>query len=112
LTLADPSLGLPVVLDSILTQDGFGIRAASQYSFHLNWFTTDGLLGIARLSVVPFAAYQFTTKPNFIFGTQVLLDGVFQYYAPVSLGLEFSYSTLNGFQFGLVTLIPLLNGLR
>ncbi len=112
LTLADSSLGLPVVLDVSLTQNGFGFRASSQYSFHLNWFTSDGLLGIARLSVVPFVAYKFTTNSNYIFGAQVLLDGVFQYYAPVSLGLEFSYSSLNGFQFGLVTLIPLLSGLR
>ncbi len=112
LTLADSSLGLPVVLDASLTQNGFGVRASSQYSLHLNWFTSDGLLGIARLSVVPFVAYQFTSKSNYIFGTQFLLDGVFQYYAPVSLGFEFSYSSLNGFQIGLVTLIPLLNGLR
>lgn len=112
LTLADSSLGVPVVLDASLTQNGFGIRASSQYSFRLNWFTTDGLLGIARFSVVPFVAYKFTTSSNYIFGTQFLLDGVFQYYAPVSLGLEFSYSSLNGLQFGLVTLIPLLNGLR
>jgi hypothetical protein len=112
LTLADSSLGLPVVLDANLSQNGFGIRAASQYSFHLNWFTSDGLLGIARFSVVPFVAYKFTTNSNYIFGTQVLLDGVFQYYAPISLGLELSYSSLNGFQIGLVTLIPLLNGLR
>lgn len=111
-TLADSNLGLPIVLDASVTQNGFGIRASSQYSFRLNWFTSDGLIGIARLSVVPFVAYQFTTNSNYIFGTQVLLDGVFQYYAPVSLGLEFSYSSLNGFQFGLVTLIPLLNGLR
>jgi hypothetical protein len=112
LTLADSSLGLPVVFDASLTQNGFSARASSQYSFHLNWFTSDGLLGIARLSVVPFVAYKFTTSSNYIFGSQFLLDGVFQYYAPVSLGLEFSISSLNGFQFGLVTLIPLLNGLR
>ncbi len=112
LTLADSSLGLPIVLDASLTQNGFGLRAASQYSFDLNWFTSDSLLGIARFSIVPFVAYKFTTNSNYIFGSQFLLDGVFQYYAPVSLGLEFSISSLNGFQFGLVTLIPLLNGLR
>ncbi len=112
LTLADSSLGLPVVIDASLTQKGFGIQASSQYSFQLNWFNSDGLLGIARFSVVPFVAYQFTTNSNYIFGTQVLLDGVFQYYAPVSFGVQLSYSSLNGFQFGLVTLIPLLNGLR
>jgi hypothetical protein len=112
LTLADSSLGLPVVLDVSLTQNGFGIRAASQYSFHLNWFTTDGLLGLARLSIVPFLEYRFRTNSSYTIGSQILVDGVFQYYAPISLGFELSYSSLNGFQFGLVTLIPLLNGLR
>ncbi len=112
LSLADSSLGLPIVLDTSLNQNGFGVRAASQYSFQLNWFSSDGLLGIARLSVVPFLEYRFKTNSNCIFGSQILLDGVFQYYAPVSFGLEFSISSLNGFQFGLVTLIPLLNGLR
>ncbi len=112
LILADSSLGLPIVLNANLTQHNFGIRASSQFSFQINWFNSDGLIGIARVSVLPFIGFQFATTSNYLVGTQVLLDGVFQYYAPVSFGLEFSYSSLNGFQFGLLTLIPLLNGLR
>jgi hypothetical protein len=112
LTLADSSLGLPVVLNTSLTQNNFNARISSQFSFSLNWFNSDGLIGIARVSVLPFLGYQFATTPNYLAGTQILLDGVFNYYAPVSVGFEFSYSSLNGFQLGLVTLIPLLNGLR
>ena len=112
LTLADSSFGLPFVATSSLSQTGFSGRISSQFSLKLDWFNSDGLVGIARISFVPFLEYQFVKSSNFIFGTQVLLDGVFNYYAPVSFGLEFAYSSGNGFRLGLVTLIPLLNGLR
>jgi hypothetical protein len=112
LSLADPGFGLPIVVTSRLNQDQFSARISSQFSFKLDWFNADGLIGIARVSLVPFLEYQFVTSSNYIFGTQVLLDGVFNYYAPVSIGLEFSYSSGNGFRLNLVTLIPLLTGLR
>ena len=112
LTLADSSFGLPFVATFSLSQTGFSGRISSQFSLKLDWFNSDGLVGIARISFVPFLEYQFVKSSNFIFGTQVLLDGVFNYYAPVSFGLEFGYSSGNGFRLGLVTLIPLLNGLR
>jgi hypothetical protein len=112
LTLADSRFGFPTVLSTSLAQNRFTTRLSSQYSTALNWFYSDGLIGIARLSLVPFLEFQYARASNVVFGTQILLDGVFSYYAPVSFGLEVSYSSGNGFAIGLVTLIPLLQGLR
>ncbi len=111
-TLADSSFGIPFVVSTNLTQISFSTQISSQYSLNLDWFSKDGLVGIARVSFIPFLEYQFVNTSNFIIGTQIMLDGVFNYYVPVSIGLEFSYSNQNGFGIGLVTLIPLLNGLR
>lgn len=117
-TLADRVSNQPVAL-TLEFQLGsarvpmFSSRLQTQVSIPVQWRSADGFVGSERLSVLPFATLAVNgDAARYGLGAAVLLDLTFNYYAPVSLGLEAIWSSGNGFGVRLVSLVPLLSGLR
>jgi hypothetical protein len=77
----------------------------TQTSFGLRWRVQDGFLALERITLQPFINLKYNNSLEYNFGLRVLADAIFNYYAPISFGLEFSYG--NGFQVRLVTMLPL-----
>ena len=118
-TLADFAAGgLPVAIGLKTSFYGnstpiFSARLETQVSFGLDWRFPDGFVGLERVTVQPFALLETSDKPvNYGFGAAFLLDFTVNYYAPISLGLEARWERGNGFTLRLVSLVPLLEGLR
>jgi hypothetical protein len=111
LTLADAVSGLPVVLTlrgSSTDKLEFGARLETHLSIPIYWRYVDGFVGLERVTVVPFASLE---TARWSLGAAALVDLTFNYYVPVSVGAELAW-TGNGFTLRLVSLIPLLEGLR
>ena len=91
----------------------FSSRLATQVSIPVHWRWVDGFVGLERVTVLPFATLASREDSlRYGFGAAALLDLTFNYYAPISLGLEASWRSGNGLTVRLVSLVPLLSGLR
>jgi hypothetical protein len=107
LTLVDAVSGLPLALALGIKGDfssppSLSASLQTQFSFGLRLRSADGFIGIERITVQPFALFSSSA----LVGVRVLADGIFNYYAPLSFGVEFSYSP-SGFGVRLVTVLPL-----
>ncbi len=117
-TLADRVANLPVALTLALQLNQarvftFSSRLETQLSIPIQWRFPDGFIGLERVTVLPFATFELKgDAARYGFGAAALLDLAFNYYAPVSLGLEVMWRNGNGWTVGVVSLVPLLSGLR
>jgi WD40-like Beta Propeller Repeat len=107
LVLTDAVAGLPLTVGlglrgGYLSQPNISASLQTQFSFGVRLRSEDGFVTLERLTVQPFALF----SSNHTVGLRLLADGILNYYVPISLGLEFSYST-SGFGFRLVTVLPL-----
>jgi hypothetical protein len=111
LVLTDAVAGLPLTMGlglrgGYLSQPNISASLQTQFSFGVRLRSEDGFVTLERLTVQPFAVFSSTVSSSSVVGLRLLADGIFNYYAPVSFGLEFSYGT-SGFGFRLVTVLPL-----
>ena len=91
----------------------FSGRLETPVSIPVHWRLPDGFIGLERVTVLPFATLEFQgDAARYGFGAAALLDLTFNYYAPVSLGFQAAWSSGNGLTVRLVSLVPLLSGLR
>ena len=91
----------------------FSSRLETQVSIPVHWRFPDGFVGLERVTVLPFATVELKGEAaRYGFGAAALLDLTFNYYAPVSLGFQAAWSSGNGLTVRLVSLVPLLSGLR
>ncbi len=117
-TLADRVASQPVVWTLGVQLDdarvfSFSSRLATSVSIPVHWRFPDGFVGLERVTVLPFATLELKgDAARYGFGASVLMDLTFNYYAPVSLGLELLWSSGNGWTVRVVSLVPLLSGLR
>ena len=117
-TLADRVANQPVALMIAVqlsaTRDwSFSSRLQTHVSIPIHWRFPDGFVGLERVTVLPFAAFELKgDAARYGFGAAALLDLTFNYYAPVSLGFEMTWNSGNGWTIGVVSLVPLLSGLR
>jgi hypothetical protein len=107
LILADTVSGLPLAVGlgirgDFSNQPNVSANLQTQFSFGLGLRSEDGFIGLERITVQPFALF----SSSHLVGVRILADGIFNYYAPLSFGFEFSYGT-NGFGLRLVTVLPL-----
>ncbi len=110
ITLADTVAGLPLGFNFGLRGQFFGnptliASLQTHFSFGLAWRSEDGFLALERITIQPFANLQYSNFLEYNLGVRILADAIFNYYAPISFGLEFSYG--NGFAVRLVTILPL-----
>ncbi len=112
IVLADRVSGLPIRLNLGLSGQfssnpilSAGLQ--TQTSFGLRWRLEDGFLALERITFQPFINVKYSNSLEYTLGLRVLADAIFNYYAPISFGLEFSFTTGNGFGFRLVTMLPL-----
>ena len=108
--LADRVSGLPIGLNLGLSGQFSSspiLRAGlqTQTSFGLRWRLEDGFLALERITFQPFINFKYSNSFEYSLGLRILADAIFNYYAPFSFGLEFSYG--NGFAVRLVTVLPL-----
>ena len=117
-TLADRVANQPVALTSAVqlsaTGDwSFSSRLKTPVSIPIHWRFPDGFVGLERVTILPFATFELKgDAARYGFGAAALLDLTFNYYAPVSLGFEMTWNSGNGWTIGVVSLVPLLSGLR
>ena len=117
-TLADRVANQPVALTiGVQLEDArvftFSSRLETQVSIPVHWRFPDGFVGLERVTVLPFATVELKGEAaRYGFGAAALLDLTFNYYAPVSLGFQVAWSSGNGLTVRLVSLVPLLSGLR
>jgi hypothetical protein len=107
LLLTDAVAGLPLTVGLGLrggysSQPNISASLQTQFSFGVRLRSEDGFVTLERLTIQPFALFSSSS----VVGLRFLADGIFNYYAPVSFGFEFSYGT-TGFGFRLVTVLPL-----
>ncbi len=112
IALTDTVAGLPLSINlgirgKIGATPTLLTRAQTQTSFATAWRNEDGFIGLERLTLQPFANLQYTTTLEYAIGLRILADTIFNYYAPISFGLEFAYASGNGFAVRLVTVLPL-----
>jgi hypothetical protein len=118
LTLADLVRGQPVALAVGVSARGaleprFTLQLQTHDSLDIHWRYPDGFVGLERLTLVPFATLEWQAGAALYgVGAQLMFDLTVNYYVPLSLGLEASWQSGNGFRFRFVTLVPLLDGLR
>jgi hypothetical protein len=118
LTLADVVSGQPFAVAvrvnlEPLEEPSFTMQGQTHNSLGVHWRYPDGFVGLERLTFVPFANLEWRGGvTRFGAGAQVMLDFTVNYYVPLSLGLEVSWQGGNGWSVRLVTLVPLLEGLR
>ncbi len=110
ISLADGVSGLPVQLNLGLSGEFarnpiLNANLQTQYSFGLRLRTDDGFLALERITIQPFLSLNYRNSFDYNLGVRVLADTIFNYFAPISFGLEFSYG--NGFAVRLVTMLPL-----
>ena len=117
-TLADRVANQPVALTIGVQLEDASVftvssRLATQISVPIHWRFPDGFVGLERVTVLPFATLELRgDAARYGFGAAALLDLTFNYYAPISLGLQAIWTNGNGLTFGVVSLVPLLSGLR
>ena len=117
-TLADRVANQPVALTLALQINQarvltFSSRLETHVSIPIHWRFPDGFIGLERVTVLPFATLELKADAaRYGFGAAALLDLTFNYYAPISLGFELMWSSGNGWTIGVVSLVPLLSGLR
>ncbi|MEY4529517.1 MAG: hypothetical protein RLZZ156_238 [Deinococcota bacterium] len=110
LVLADNVSGLPIRLNLGLSgqfssKPILSAGLQTQTSFGLHWRMEDGFLALERITFQPFINFLYSNSLEYNLGLRVLADVIFNYYAPISFGLEFNYG--NGFTVRLVTMLPL-----
>ena len=117
-TLADRVANQPVTLTiGVQLQAArvftFSSRLQTQVSIPIHWRFPDGFVGLERVTVLPFATLEWQgAAVRYGFGAAALMDLTFNYYAPISLGLEVMWNSGNGWTLRVVSLVPLLSGLR
>ncbi len=117
LTLADAVQSLPVTLALRLDvaapkTPSLTARLETHVSFGIHWRSPDGFVGLERVTLLPFVTLQAENAVYRLgFGAQALLDLNLYYYLPLSLGVEVAWSG-NAWTLRLVSLVPLLQGLR
>jgi hypothetical protein len=119
LTVADVVSGQPVALavgvstGATLERPTLSVQVQTHNAFGIHWRYPDGFIGLERLTFVPFGNLEYAAgAPRFGAGAQLMLDFTFNYYVPLSLGVEVAWRGGNGWSVRLVTLVPLLEGLR
>ena len=117
-TFADRVANQPVALTLAVQLEqskgwSFSSRLETHLSLPIHWRFPDGFVGLERVTVLPFARVELNgATAQYGFGAAALLDLTFNYYAPVSLGFEMAWNSGNGLTLRLVSLVPLLSGLR
>lgn len=107
---ADSVAGLPLqialgIKSQFSSQPTFSAALQIRQSFAIQWRNEDGFLAVERITIQPFFALSWQTSVATSIGLRLLADGVFNYYVPVTFGLELSYG--NGFAVRLVSMLPL-----
>lgn len=107
LALVDTVAGLPLAVNLGLRGDFssgavVSVAAQTQFSFGLRLRSEDGFVTLERISIQPFVLFSSSS----VAGVRLLADGIFNYYAPLSFGVEFSYGS-SGFGWRFITVLPL-----
>jgi hypothetical protein len=110
ISLADSVSGLPIRLNlglsgQFLNNPILSAGLQTQTSFGLRLRTEDGFLALERITIQPFINLKYSNLLEYNLGVRILADAIFNYYVPLTFGLEFSYG--NGFALRLVTMLPL-----
>ncbi len=74
-------------------------------TFQIRWRTEDGFLSFERITLQSFISLEYSNTLSSTVGVRLLADLIFNYFAPLTFGLELSYG--NGFAVRLVTMLPL-----